>query len=41
MRENQQMHQLFIQFINYIRGVSKTFGKWYQKTDITEDTKKK
>jgi hypothetical protein len=22
----------------YIRGVSKTFGEWYQKTNKTEDT---
>jgi hypothetical protein len=26
--------------IAYIRGVSKTFGDWYQKTNKTEDTNK-
>jgi hypothetical protein len=28
------------QVVEYIRGVSKTFGEWYQQTNKTEDTNK-
>jgi hypothetical protein len=29
-----------VAFVNYIQGVSKKFGEWYQKTNKKEDTNK-
>jgi hypothetical protein len=34
--KNQQIHQVFIQFINYVRGLSKTFVQYVYKNFVLQ-----